>query len=239
LFVVKGKMMSVVSTRNTRSNGTGVLLFVAVVVMAASLVENSGVMAFQHQHQQQQIRPAMSRLQKQSSPLLMVSTSAAAASSGGEEVQSSRSSSDASSSVSAPVLKKSKKKSYKELRAEGGPFTFNTPIGALNPFAIYYGLMSIFLGIPWFIALKICQFMYLITRNKFDPEVRTLLTSQRRRKRNMYRLSWYSRQSIHIFLSIYRSFFSFLPIPTASYSCLFKSCMGCYVDAFNKMLSNN
>jgi hypothetical protein len=67
---------------------------------------------------------------------------------------------------------KTGKKTLQELRAEGGPLTFNTPIGALNPFAIYYGLMSIFLGIPWYFALKGCQFMYLITGGRFDKKVR-------------------------------------------------------------------
>jgi hypothetical protein len=64
------------------------------------------------------------------------------------------------------------KKTLKELRAEGGPLTFNTPIGALNPFAIYYGLVSIFLGIPWYFALKGCQLMYFITGGRFDKKVR-------------------------------------------------------------------
>ena len=65
-----------------------------------------------------------------------------------------------------------KKDELKKLRAHGGPLTFNTPIGALNPFAIYYGLMSLFLGIPWFIALKSCQFLYWITGGRFDQKVR-------------------------------------------------------------------
>jgi hypothetical protein len=64
------------------------------------------------------------------------------------------------------------KKTIKELRKEGGILTFNTPIGALNPFAIYYGLMSIFLGIPWYIAMKFTQLLYWISRGKFDKKVR-------------------------------------------------------------------
>ena len=39
------------------------------------------------------------------------------------------------------------------------------------PFALYYGLLSIFLGIPWLIALKTCQLLYFITGNRFDPKV--------------------------------------------------------------------
>ena len=65
----------------------------------------------------------------------------------------------------------SKKKDWATLRKEGGPLTFNTPIGALNPFAIYYGLMSLFLGVPWFIALKLLQCMYFITGGRFDKNV--------------------------------------------------------------------
>jgi hypothetical protein len=68
-------------------------------------------------------------------------------------------------------LNDKKKKTIQDLRAEGGPLTFNTPIGALNPFAIYYGCTSIFLGIPWFVACKFCQFLYWISRGKFDPKV--------------------------------------------------------------------
>jgi len=72
----------------------------------------------------------------------------------------------------APSPLKKKKKTLKELRAEGGPFTFNTPIGALNLFAIYYGVISLALGLPWLISLKACQFLYFITRGRFDPKRR-------------------------------------------------------------------
>jgi len=63
-------------------------------------------------------------------------------------------------------------KSLKELRREGGFLCFNTPIGALNPFAIYYGLVSLFLGVPWFVALKICQFVYWFTGGRLDKKRR-------------------------------------------------------------------
>lgn len=49
-----------------------------------------------------------------------------------------------------------------------GVFTFKTKYGYLNPFAIYHGVTSILLGIPWFIALNICQLFYKLTNNKFD-----------------------------------------------------------------------
>lgn len=65
-----------------------------------------------------------------------------------------------------------KKKTIQELRAEGGPFSFNTPIGALNPYAIYYFFVSVALGIPWVISGSVCQFLYKITGNRFDPKRR-------------------------------------------------------------------
>jgi hypothetical protein len=71
-----------------------------------------------------------------------------------------------------------KKKTLKELRAEGGLFTVNTPIGALNPFAIYYGVISLALGLPWLISIKTCQFLYWITRGRFDPKVSELVKGQ-------------------------------------------------------------
>lgn len=63
-------------------------------------------------------------------------------------------------------------KTWKELREEGGFLTFNTPIGALNPFAMYYFFASVALGIPWFFLTKLLQIFYWITRNKFDKERR-------------------------------------------------------------------
>lgn len=79
-------------------------------------------------------------------------------------------SSSASGEISTAAKKK--KKTIKDYREEGGIFSFNTPIGALNPFAIYYGLVSLSLGFPWFIALKTCQFLYWITGGRFDKKRR-------------------------------------------------------------------
>lgn len=56
----------------------------------------------------------------------------------------------------------------KKLRKEGGIFTFKTKYGALNPFAIYYGVTSILLGLPWFFFLTVSQLFYTITRNTVD-----------------------------------------------------------------------
>ena len=73
--------------------------------------------------------------------------------------------------VAAAAANNNKKKTLQDLRAEGGPFTFNTPIGALNPFALYYGITSVVLGIPWFIGCQICRFLSWITGGRFDPKV--------------------------------------------------------------------
>ncbi len=48
-----------------------------------------------------------------------------------------------------------------------GFFAFKTKYGYLNPFAIYYGVTSILLGLPWFVALTFCQIAYKINKN-FD-----------------------------------------------------------------------
>jgi hypothetical protein len=54
------------------------------------------------------------------------------------------------------------------IRSEGGQFSFHTKYGALNPFAIYYGMTSILLGLPWFVALTLYQFVQFITLGRFD-----------------------------------------------------------------------
>jgi hypothetical protein len=77
-----------------------------------------------------------------------------------------------SASGEIPKAAKKKKKTIEDFREEGGILSINTPIGALNPFALYYGLVSLFLGFPWYIALKTCQFMYWITGGRFDKQVR-------------------------------------------------------------------
>jgi hypothetical protein len=107
--------------------------------------------------------------------------STAAAASAGEEVpmtspedkplSSKATSEEKPSKQTTPAVSSKQKKTYQELRAEGGPLTVNTPIGALNPFALYYGITSILLGIPWFISCKICQLLYFITGNRFDKKV--------------------------------------------------------------------
>jgi hypothetical protein len=83
-------------------------------------------------------------------------------------VTSSTSAATANTSASSsPVLNDQDQK----LREEGGLFAFKTKYGALNPFGIYYGLTSIFLGIFWYIALTCMQFVYWITGGRFDKQV--------------------------------------------------------------------
>lgn len=79
------------------------------------------------------------------------------------------SSGDDSVEVTSAEQKKQEKR--KLIRQEGGLFAFNTKYGALNPFAIYYGLTAISLGIPWFLALCVCQLFYFVTGNKIDKQV--------------------------------------------------------------------
>ena len=49
---------------------------------------------------------------------------------------------------------------------------FNTKFGALNPFAIYYGLVSIVLGLIWFVALTFSQLFYKLTGGRLDKNRR-------------------------------------------------------------------
>ena len=59
-----------------------------------------------------------------------------------------------------------------QIRREGGPLAFDTKFGALNPFAIYYGLVSIGLGLVWFAALTLCEVMYKVTGGRVDTRRR-------------------------------------------------------------------
>ena len=77
---------------------------------------------------------------------------------------------DEGAQVSRAVAKKEEHR--KLIRKEGGLFAFDTKYGALNPYSIYYGFLAIFLGIPWFLALTICDVLYKITGNRFDRQVK-------------------------------------------------------------------
>jgi 1-acyl-sn-glycerol-3-phosphate acyltransferase len=80
-----------------------------------------------------------------------------------------------SSSSSSPQPTTKHQSRLHQIRSEGGPLSFNTKYGALNPYAIYYGLTSIALGIVWFMALSIMQLIYKCTGGedgKFDKKRR-------------------------------------------------------------------
>jgi Acyltransferase len=77
-----------------------------------------------------------------------------------------------SSSTSTTPEETKKEERRRLIKSEGGRFAFDTKFGALNPYAIYYGLVSILLGLPWFVALTACQLFYAVTRNKLDPQRR-------------------------------------------------------------------
>jgi hypothetical protein len=49
----------------------------------------------------------------------------------------------AATSTSGNPQKLGKKEKLAELRKEGGRFTILTPFGALNPFGLYYGVVSV------------------------------------------------------------------------------------------------
>ena len=76
---------------------------------------------------------------------------------------------DSTTELTAGEREKQERKAL--VRQEGGRFAFDTKYGALNPFAIYYGLTAIVLGIPWYLALTLCQLFYKITGNRIDKHV--------------------------------------------------------------------
>jgi hypothetical protein len=86
-------------------------------------------------------------------------------------VASASSSADGDSTTTATTttttLTKQQKRA-RQIRREGGILAFDTKFGALNPFAIYYGLVSIVLGLVWFAALTVCDLLYRITGGNVD-----------------------------------------------------------------------
>jgi hypothetical protein len=79
------------------------------------------------------------------------------------------SSSSTSSDVSVQKEQQTREQERDALiHQQGGLFTVRTKYGALNPYAVYYGTVSILLGLPWFLALTAYQLFALVTRNKFD-----------------------------------------------------------------------
>ena len=80
-------------------------------------------------------------------------------------------SSDGEDTAQLSHLQAKKNTRQQQVREEGGPFAFNTKYGALNPYAIYYGLTAIVLGLPWFVALTCCRLLYAITGGRVDKNV--------------------------------------------------------------------
>lgn len=56
----------------------------------------------------------------------------------------------------------------KMLRTKAGALAFRTKYGVLNPFAIWYGFVSIVLGLAWFTGLTLYQVFFFLTRGNFD-----------------------------------------------------------------------
>ena len=83
---------------------------------------------------------------------------------------SDNSSSTINSGISDAGLKW--KPDLKQIRQEGGVLSFNTPLGALNPFGIYYGGMSLAFGLAWYFFLTCTRIFYFVTRNRYDRKVR-------------------------------------------------------------------
>ena len=76
----------------------------------------------------------------------------------------------ASSDDDTPLTKQQQR--MKQIREEGGPLAFNTKYGALNPYGIYYGLVSVGLGLVWLALLTMSSIFYKITGNRFDKRRR-------------------------------------------------------------------
>ena len=70
------------------------------------------------------------------------------------------------------ILQPQTQKRMQQIRKEGEFLAFNTKFGALNPYAIYYGLVSIALGLVWFVALTFSQLFYKVTGGRFDKKRR-------------------------------------------------------------------
>jgi hypothetical protein len=65
-----------------------------------------------------------------------------------------------------------KEERLKKIRAVGGPLSFNTKYGAINPFGVYWLLLSSSLGLVWFTLLQICRLFYWVTGNRLDKNKR-------------------------------------------------------------------
>ena len=80
-------------------------------------------------------------------------------------------SNDDSSSSSTVALTKQQKR-MQQIRKEGGITALNTKFGAVNLYAIYHGLVSIALGLVWFVALTFSKLFYKLTGDRLDKKRR-------------------------------------------------------------------
>jgi 1-acyl-sn-glycerol-3-phosphate acyltransferase len=76
----------------------------------------------------------------------------------------------ASSTALTPPTNSNSEDNNNNSNKKPGFLAFKTPAGYLNPYGIFYGLASYILGIPWFIALNLCQLIYKLTNYKFDTK---------------------------------------------------------------------
>lgn len=73
-----------------------------------------------------------------------------------------------SNSSSSSSAKKSNRATRSELRKEGGIFSFDTPIGALNIYGLVYGLTAIGLGLVWYAITMFWKLIHFISGKRFD-----------------------------------------------------------------------
>ena len=81
-----------------------------------------------------------------------------------------------SSPTTAETPVKKKRASIQELREQGGIFSFDTPIGALNLYATAYALVAIGLGFVWYAATMMWKLIHFLSGKRFDKMVRFLVS---------------------------------------------------------------
>lgn len=178
-------MSSARSPRFCASNVFAVNVFTVLVAAAAVAVTSNSslpvtVSAFAPLTRQIRATSCLGSQCNRSHLMTALSSSAMSSASEGDSAQSTQEDATVadvddhvSQSSTINRIRNTKKEKRKELiRAEGGPLAFDTKYGALNPYAIYYGLVSILLGLVWYVALSAMQLVYLVTGNRFDRKRR-------------------------------------------------------------------
>lgn len=170
---------------SSKSTSVIAVAFAAAAVARSSCCPSGLVLAFSHPPpcRQSALAPVgtssgISAATKSISRAHSALFSTAVAATGADDVPSPTKPSDAKDTGEGAetevVDRKSRKRQQRKelIRAEGGPLAFETKYGALNPYAIYYGLTSIALGLVWFVALSMAQLFYFVTRGKLDTKRR-------------------------------------------------------------------